>query len=211
MTIYEMTEEEREKLREVPLEDLELSVRAYNALKRTGFSNLKELAGITSDELKHVRNLGRKQAEEILEKLAQREIFLLSDRDKKVLLKLGDSDVMQCEVQLLRERLERKEEELKRSKQYARELYEKYENKRAEERTTALEESKNLIADSEYPIESVVQRMYFGKSAAEGCGLCKIFGLWEKGCLLEEDASAGRSMDYSCELCIRNFLKDYYK
>lgn len=211
MTIYEMSEEEREKLREVPLEDLELSVRAYNALKRVGFRNLKELAGITSDELKHVRNLGRKQAEEILGKLAQREIFLLSDKDKKVLLKLGDSDVMQCEVQLLRERLERKEEELKRSKQYAKELYEKYENKREEERTSVLEESKNLIADSEYPIESVVQRMYFGKSAAEGCGFCKIFGLWEKGCLLEEDASAGRSMDYSCELCIRKFLKDYYK
>lgn len=211
MTIYEMTEEEREKLREVPLEDLELSVRAYNALKRVGFINLWDLAGITSDELKHVRNLGRKQAEEILGKLAQREIYLLSDRDKKVLLKMGDSDVLQCEVCLLQGRLERKEEELKRSKRHAKELYEKYENKRAEERASALEEAKNLIADSEYPIESVVQRMYFGKSAAEGCGFCKIFGLWDKGCLLEDDASAGRSMDYSCELCIRKFLKDYYK
>ena len=211
MTIYEMNEEEREKIREIPIEDLELSVRAYSVLKRAGFRDLKELAGITQDELKQLKNIGKRNFEEILGRLAEREVYLLTDADKKVMLKMGDVDFMQCEVRLLQERLEKTKEELKKSKLYAKELYEKYESERQEERASAIEEVKNLMEDSEYPIESVLERMYFGKSAAEGCGFCKIFDLWEKGCLLEDNASAGRSMDHSCEICIRKFLKEYYK
>lgn len=211
MTIYDMPEEEREKLREIPIEDLELSVRAYSVLKRAGFQNLRELAGATQDELKQLKNIGKRCHEEIVGKLAQREIFLLTDADKKAMVKMGEVDFLQCEVRLLQERLEKTKEELKKSRLYTKELYEKYEGERQEERASAMEEVQKLMTDSEYPMECVLERMYFGKSAAEGCGFCKIFGLWDEGCLLEDDASAGRSMDHSCEICIRKFLKDYYK
>ncbi len=59
-----------------PLEDLGLSVRSYNCLKRAGISSVEELKNMKVDELMHVRNLGRKGIEEIKTKLA--ELFTFS-------------------------------------------------------------------------------------------------------------------------------------
>lgn len=55
--------------RESKIEDLELSVRAYNCLKRHGVQNVGELADMTDEEFMKVRNLGRKCMGEVLEKL----------------------------------------------------------------------------------------------------------------------------------------------
>ena len=55
---------------EMPIEELELSVRSYNCLKRAGISTVKELCDKTSDDMMKVRNLGRKSLEEVLQKLS---------------------------------------------------------------------------------------------------------------------------------------------
>lgn len=53
------------KPEDITLEELELSVRSYNCLKRAGISTLHEIAEMTFDELCHVRNLGKKSIDEI--------------------------------------------------------------------------------------------------------------------------------------------------
>ena len=51
---------------QTPIEDLELSVRPYNCLKRAGKRTLRDIADMTEDDLLRVRNLGRKSAEEVI-------------------------------------------------------------------------------------------------------------------------------------------------
>ena len=51
------------------IEDLELSVRSYNCLKRAGITTLDELVQKTEDEMIHVRNLGKKSLKEVKEKI----------------------------------------------------------------------------------------------------------------------------------------------
>ena len=57
-------------IRELPIDELELSVRAYNCLKRAEINTLGELMDKTEDELTRVRNLGKKSVDEIKEKLS---------------------------------------------------------------------------------------------------------------------------------------------
>ena len=51
------------------IEDLELSVRSYNCLKRAGITTVEELIQKTEDEMMHVRNLGKKSLKEVKEKI----------------------------------------------------------------------------------------------------------------------------------------------
>lgn len=60
---------ERDRLLEMPIEELDLSVRSYNCLKRAGINTLAELVDKTDEEMIKVRNLGRKSLEEVREKL----------------------------------------------------------------------------------------------------------------------------------------------
>lgn len=53
------------------IEDLNLSIRAYNSLKRAGIDTVEQLRALTGDELRKIRNLGRKGAEEIERKLLE--------------------------------------------------------------------------------------------------------------------------------------------
>ena len=53
------------------IEDLDLTVRSYNCLKRAGISNVEELTQKTEDEMSRVRNLGKKSLKEVKEKLNQ--------------------------------------------------------------------------------------------------------------------------------------------
>lgn len=57
------------KFLEMSIDELELSVRSYNCLKRAGINTVQELTSKTSDEMMKVRNLGRKSLEEVLAKL----------------------------------------------------------------------------------------------------------------------------------------------
>ena len=62
---------ENEKVLEMNIDELELSVRSYNCLKRAGINTVEELCNRTSDDMMKVRNLGRKSLEEVLAKLKE--------------------------------------------------------------------------------------------------------------------------------------------
>ena len=74
----EVHEESKDKINDMPIEELELSVRSYNCLKRAGISTVKELCNKTSDDMMKVRNLGRKSLEEVLQKLSDLGLSLRS-------------------------------------------------------------------------------------------------------------------------------------
>ncbi|MDD2957448.1 MAG: DNA-directed RNA polymerase subunit alpha [Lachnospiraceae bacterium] len=62
---------EKEKVMEMNIDELELSVRSYNCLKRAGINTVEELCNRTSEDMMKVRNLGRKSLEEVLAKLKE--------------------------------------------------------------------------------------------------------------------------------------------
>jgi DNA-directed RNA polymerase subunit alpha len=66
----EKEDDKKEKVLEMTIEELELSVRSYNCLKRAGINTVQELCSKTEEEMMKVRNLGRKSLEEVQEKLA---------------------------------------------------------------------------------------------------------------------------------------------
>ena len=59
----------KEKMLEMTIEELDLSVRSYNCLKRAGINTVQDLAGKSEEEMIKVRNLGRKSLEEVLNKM----------------------------------------------------------------------------------------------------------------------------------------------
>ena len=69
--MVEKEESEKEKVLEMNIDELELSVRSYNCLKRAGINTVEELTNKTSDDMMKVRNLGRKSLEEVLAKLKE--------------------------------------------------------------------------------------------------------------------------------------------
>ena len=69
--MVESTTDEKEKVLEMNIDELELSVRSYNCLKRAGINTVEELVNKTSDDMMKVRNLGRKSLEEVLAKLKE--------------------------------------------------------------------------------------------------------------------------------------------
>lgn len=65
----EREEDKRDRLLEMPIEELDLSVRSFNCLKRAGINTVGELTSKTDDDMMKVRNLGKKSLEEVKEKL----------------------------------------------------------------------------------------------------------------------------------------------
>ena len=64
-------DDEKEKVLEMSIDELELSVRSYNCLKRAGINTVEELTNRTPEDMMKVRNLGRKSLEEVLAKLKE--------------------------------------------------------------------------------------------------------------------------------------------
>ena len=64
--MVEKENNEKEKVLEMNIDELELSVRSYNCLKRAGINTVEELCSRTSEDMMKVRNLGRKSLEEVL-------------------------------------------------------------------------------------------------------------------------------------------------
>ena len=60
---------EKVKVLEMNIDELELSVRSYNCLKRAGINTVQELTNRTAEDMMKVRNLGRKSLEEVFAKL----------------------------------------------------------------------------------------------------------------------------------------------
>lgn len=67
--MVEKEESSTDRTLDMPIEELDLSVRSYNCLKRAGINTVGELCSRTEDEMMKVRNLGRKSLEEVIEKL----------------------------------------------------------------------------------------------------------------------------------------------
>ena len=69
--MVESVTDEKEKVLEMNIDELELSVRSYNCLKRAGINTVEELINKTPDDMMKVRNLGRKSLDEVLAKLKE--------------------------------------------------------------------------------------------------------------------------------------------
>lgn len=67
--MVEKEEESKDKILEMNIEELDLSVRSYNCLKRAGINTVEELTKKTQEDMMKVRNLGRKSLEEVEQKL----------------------------------------------------------------------------------------------------------------------------------------------
>lgn len=77
----ESTEDGAAKTMEMTIEDLELSVRSYNCLKRAGINTVAELVQKTEEDMMKVRNLGRKSLDEVKKKLAELGLSLAESED----------------------------------------------------------------------------------------------------------------------------------
>ena len=79
--LVEKEESKKEKILEMNIEDLDLSVRSYNCLKRAGINTVDELVQRDEDEMMKVRNLGRKSLEEVINKLAMMGLHLADEEN----------------------------------------------------------------------------------------------------------------------------------
>ena len=69
--MVEKEDDQKEKVLEMSIDELELSVRSYNCLKRAGINTVEELTNKTEDDMMKVRNLGRKSLDEVYAKLKE--------------------------------------------------------------------------------------------------------------------------------------------
>ncbi len=79
--MVEKEETKKEKVLEMTIEELDLSVRSYNCLKRAGINTVEDLTNRTEEDMMKVRNLGRKSLEEVLQKLHALSLSLAPSED----------------------------------------------------------------------------------------------------------------------------------
>lgn len=75
-TVVESENSTQDKVFEMTIEELDLSVRSFNCLKRAGINTVADLVNTTEEEMMKVRNLGRKSYEEVVNKLADMGLYL---------------------------------------------------------------------------------------------------------------------------------------
>ena len=80
-TVVEKAETQRDKVMEMTIDDMDLSVRSYNCLKRANINTVADLISKTEDEMMKVRNLGRKSLEEVINKLAMMGLALADEEN----------------------------------------------------------------------------------------------------------------------------------
>ena len=80
-TVVEKPEDRKDKVLEMTIEELDLSVRSFNCLKRANINTVGDLISKTEEEMIKVRNLGRKSLEEVVHKLAMMGLSLASDEN----------------------------------------------------------------------------------------------------------------------------------
>ena len=79
--MVEKEESKKEKVLEMPIEELELSVRSYNCLKRAGIATVEDLANKSQEDMMKVRNLGKKSLDEVTNKLIALGLSFTSEED----------------------------------------------------------------------------------------------------------------------------------
>ncbi len=80
-TVMQMVETKTDKNLDMTIEELDLTVRSYNCLKRAGINNVADLTNRTADEILKVRNLGRKSYEEVQKRLQKLELTFKINED----------------------------------------------------------------------------------------------------------------------------------
>ncbi|MEA4965830.1 MAG: DNA-directed RNA polymerase subunit alpha [Oscillospiraceae bacterium] len=78
-TVVDKVESHRDKVLELTIEELDLSVRSFNCLKRANINNVEDLISRSGEDMMKVRNMGRKSLEEVQNKLAMMGLSLASD------------------------------------------------------------------------------------------------------------------------------------
>ncbi|MHB1127440.1 MAG: DNA-directed RNA polymerase subunit alpha [Bacillota bacterium] len=81
VTMVEKEEDKKDKILEMTIEELDLSVRSYNCLKRAGINSVEELIQRTEEDMMKVRNLGKKSLEEVTQKLEELSLSLRQSED----------------------------------------------------------------------------------------------------------------------------------
>lgn len=81
VTMVEKEEEKQDKILEMTIEELDLSVRSYNCLKRAGINTVEELATRNEEDMMKVRNLGKKSLEEVIAKMEELGLSLKKTED----------------------------------------------------------------------------------------------------------------------------------
>ena len=81
VSLVQPEEDKKDKVLEMTIEELDLSVRAYNCLKRAGINNVSELVTKNQEDMMKVRNLGRKSLEEVEQKLSALGLGLRPNED----------------------------------------------------------------------------------------------------------------------------------
>lgn len=79
--MVEKDDKGKEKVLEMTIEELDLSVRSFNCLKRAGINTVEDLINKSEEEMMKVRNLGRKSLEEVIWKMASLGFNLHKDDD----------------------------------------------------------------------------------------------------------------------------------
>ena len=80
-TVVEKATDSKDKMLELTIEELDLSVRSFNCLKRANINTVEDLISKTEDEMMKVRNLGRKSLEEVINKLAMMGLHLADEEN----------------------------------------------------------------------------------------------------------------------------------
>ena len=80
-TVVEKSESTQDKVLEMTIEELDLSVRSFNCLKRAGINTVADLVNTTEEEMMKVRNLGRKSFEEVVKKMADMGLYLAKEEN----------------------------------------------------------------------------------------------------------------------------------
>ena len=81
ISFTDQEDDKKEKVLEMTIEELDLSVRAYNCLKRAGINTVEDLINRSEEDMMKVRNLGRKSLEEVIWKLASLGLSLRKDEE----------------------------------------------------------------------------------------------------------------------------------
>ncbi|MDD3749382.1 MAG: DNA-directed RNA polymerase subunit alpha [Firmicutes bacterium] len=81
--MVDKTEDTKDKVLDLPIEELDLSVRSYNCLKRAGINAVEELIKKTEEDMMKIRNLGKKSLAEVKSKLAEHGLTLRPSDDQE--------------------------------------------------------------------------------------------------------------------------------
>lgn len=204
MQFFDIPENRLWELFETELEELEFSVHTYCALKRGAYRTVADLAYLTFDELREVKHIGKRGCKEVQDNLKEWDILLMTREEKQQrLANRDDPEVLKRELLRMVYKDKESQETISFLKQSENDKWEEIRESRKRE----LKEARGIARTSPYPIARLLEGMYFGVSAVEGCNFCDIFALRQKHCFVEEDAE---ELEHSCEECIEAFLADYY-